>query len=54
VGGGGGTDWTDLDENRERWWAFVNVVTNIPVPQNKENFLTSSLLVKKDSVSWSE
>ena len=25
-------DWIDLAEDRERWWALVNMVMNIRVP----------------------
>jgi hypothetical protein len=32
----------DLAEDRDRWWALVNVVMNLQVPQNNGNFLTSS------------
>jgi hypothetical protein len=28
----GGTDLTDLAQDRERWWALVNAVMNIRVP----------------------
>ena len=34
-------DWIDLALDRERWWALVNAVMNIQVPQNAGNFLTS-------------
>jgi len=30
--GCGGMDWIDLAQDRERWWALVNVVMNIQVP----------------------
>jgi hypothetical protein len=30
--GWGGMDWADLDKDRERWRAFVNVVMNLLVP----------------------
>jgi hypothetical protein len=28
----GGTDWIELAEDRDRWWAFVNGVMNLWVP----------------------
>jgi len=30
--GGGGTDWIDLVQDRDRCWAFVNMVMNLWVP----------------------
>jgi len=30
--GWGGMDWIDLDEDRERRWALVNVVMNLSFP----------------------
>ena len=27
----GGTDWINLDQDRDRWWALVNVVMNLRV-----------------------
>jgi len=35
-------DWIDLTEDRDRWRALMNTVTNLRVLQNAENFLTSS------------
>jgi len=28
----GGMDWFDLSQDRDRWWALVNVVMNLQVP----------------------
>jgi len=30
-----------LVQDMDRWWALVNVVMNLQVPQNAGNFLTS-------------
>jgi len=34
-------DWIGLAEDRDRWRTLVSAVTNIRVPWNAENFLTS-------------
>jgi hypothetical protein len=33
-------DWIDLAQNREQWWALVNTVMILRVPQNVGNFLS--------------
>jgi len=30
--GCGGVDWIELDQDKDRWWAHVNAVMNLPVP----------------------
>ena len=39
--GWGDRDWIDLARDRDKWRAVVNVVTNLRVPLNAENLLTS-------------
>jgi hypothetical protein len=36
----GGVDWIDLAQVRDTWWAVVNIVMKLQVPQNAGNFLT--------------
>jgi len=33
--------WIDLAQSRDGWWTLVNAVTNLWVPQNADNLLTS-------------
>jgi len=37
----GDMEWIDLVQVRDKWWAFVNIVIDLRVPYNAENFLTS-------------
>jgi hypothetical protein len=30
--GCGGTDWIELTQDRDRWWALENAVMNLQVP----------------------
>jgi hypothetical protein len=30
--GWGGMDWIDLAQDRDKWWALVNMVINLQVP----------------------
>jgi hypothetical protein len=41
LGGGGGADWIDLTEGRDRWRALVYTVMNLRVPKNAGSFLSS-------------
>jgi len=34
-------DWIELAYDGDRWWALVTAVTNLWVPRNAGNFLTS-------------
>jgi hypothetical protein len=36
-----GVDWMHLSQDRDLWWALMNMVINLPVPQKVGNLLTS-------------
>jgi hypothetical protein len=33
--------WIYPDQNKDQWWAVVNMVMNFPVPEKAGNFLSS-------------
>jgi hypothetical protein len=41
LGWGGGMEWIDMAQDRDRWRALVSVVMNLRVPKKGGNFLTS-------------
>jgi hypothetical protein len=36
-----GVDWVDLAEDRDQWWALVNMVMNLQVPWDAGKFLSN-------------
>jgi hypothetical protein len=34
-------DWTDEDQDGDRWWAFINLEINLKVTKNAGDFLIS-------------
>ena len=36
----GTMDWIELFRDRDRWWALVNAIMGLRLPQNARNFLT--------------
>jgi hypothetical protein len=36
-----GVDWVHLSQERDQWWALVNIVMNLQVPLKAGNFLSS-------------
>jgi hypothetical protein len=39
--GWGGIYWIDPAQDRDKWWALVNMVMNLQVPENVGIFLSS-------------
>jgi hypothetical protein len=45
-----GVDWTHLADNRQKWWAFVNMIMNLQDSKKKSRkflkWLNDQLLIK--------
>jgi hypothetical protein len=39
-----GVDWVHLAQERDNWWAVLNMVMYLLVPKNAGNLLTEELL----------
>ena len=53
--GGGGKDWSDLAQDREKWWwALVNAVMNLQVRKYVGNFLTENLIASQEGLCFKE
>jgi hypothetical protein len=39
--GYGGTDWIELAQDKDTWWALAKSVMNLRFPQNARNFFTN-------------
>ena len=37
----GGIDWIEMAQDRDKWRPLLNVVTNVRLPLNARNFLSS-------------
>jgi len=35
-----GMDWTNVAQDRDRWWSLVNAVMKLRFPENAGNYLT--------------
>jgi hypothetical protein len=49
-------DWIHPFQNRDQWRALVNTILNLRTSSIKDeflNYLTDSLLLKKEVASWS-
>ena len=48
--GGGGIEWLNLAQDRDRWQALVNAVMNLQVPYSVGNFLTENWLAAQEEL----
>jgi hypothetical protein len=45
-----GVDWMHLAEDRDQWWALVNMVVNLQVPEKSNNLMTSRVTILQEGL----
>jgi hypothetical protein len=43
-------NWINLAQNRDRWWALVDMIMTLVVPKNGRNFLTEGPLASEEGL----